>query len=125
MRERMMGELQKLSPEKREDLWKVVWAVLNLPPDKRQMLLGMDDERRNKAREEIERAMQENGIPLDEERKKSFAMRYFEERRVIEERVRKEADEKRRQLVGEMRERLKAEFQKTAVSPVKAGGDAK
>jgi len=85
----------------------------------------MDDERRNKAREEIERAMQENGIPLDEERKKSFAMRYFEERRVIEERVRKEADEKRRQLVGEMRERLKAEFQKTAVSPVKAGGDAK
>ena len=28
-----MRELQKLSPEKRSDLWRVVWAVLNLPPE--------------------------------------------------------------------------------------------
>jgi len=119
MRERMMREVQKLSPEQRADLWRVVWAALNLPPDKRQMLLGLEDERRNKAREEIDRALEESGIQVDEERKKAFVARYFEERRVIEERLRRETDEKRRQLLPAMRERLKAEFQTQAGSPAK------
>ena len=114
MRERAMRELQKLSPEKRADLWKAVWAVINLPPEKRQMLLGMEDERRKFAREEIDRAMSENGIQLDEERKKLFFRRYFEERRAIEEKLRKESDEKRRQLLGEMRAKLKQEFETAA-----------
>ena len=55
MRDRAMRELQKLSPEKRADLWRAVWTVLNLPPEKRQMLLGMDEERRRVAREEIDK----------------------------------------------------------------------
>jgi hypothetical protein len=125
MRERAMRELQKLSPEQRAEIWKAVWAVLNLPPEKRQVLLGMDEERKNKAREEIDRAMQENGIQLDEERKKEFIARYFEERRMLEERLRREAEEKRRQLLPEIRERLKKEFLEAAVAPVKAGSDAK
>ena len=114
MRDRAMRELQKLSPEKRADLWKAVWAVINLPPEKRQMLLGMEDERRKFAREEIDRAMSENGLQLDEERKKLFFRRYFEERRAIEEKLRKESDEKRRQLLGEMRAKLKQEFETAA-----------
>jgi hypothetical protein len=114
MRQRMMGELEKLSPEQRADLWRVVWAVLNLPPDKRQMLLGMDEERRRRAREEIDRALQESGIQLDEEKKKEFFGRYFDERRKIEEQIRKESDEKRRQMVREMNDRLKTEFQASA-----------
>ena len=110
MRERAMRELQKLSPEKRADLWKAVWAVINLPPEKRQALLGMEEERRKFAREEIDRAMSDGGFQFDEETKKLFARRYFEERRTIEEKLRKESDEKRRQLLGEMRARLKQEF---------------
>jgi hypothetical protein len=110
MRDRAMRDLQKLSPEKRADLWRAVWTVLNLPPEKRQTLLGMDDERRKVAREEIDRAIGENGLQLDEERRKAFVRRYFDERHAIEEKLRKEADEKRRQLLGEMRERLKKEF---------------
>ncbi len=120
MRERAMRELQKLSPEQRADLWKAVWAVINLPPEKRQSLLGMEDERRKFAREEIERAMADSGFQLDEEKKKLFARRYFEERRTIEEKLRKESEEKRRQLIGEMRAKLKQEFG----APVKpAGGE--
>lgn len=122
MRERAMRELQKLSPEKRADLWRAVWTVLNLPPEKRQMLLGMEDERRKLAREEIERTISENGLQLDEERKKAFVTRYFEERRTIEETLRREAEEKRRQLLGVMRERLKKEFGGAAATPAGAGG---
>ena len=122
MRDRAMRELQKLSPEKRADLWKAVWAVINLPPEKRQMLLGMEDERRKFAREEIDRAMSENGIQLDEERKKLFSRRYFEERRAIEEKLRKESDEKRRQLLGEMRAKLKQEFGTASEKPAPGEG---
>lgn len=122
MRERAMRELQKLSPEKRADLWKAVWAVLSLPPEKRQMLLGMDEDRRKMAREEIERSIGENGLQLDEERKKAFVQRYFEERRAIEEALRRESDEKRRQLLGAMRERLKQEFGSAANAPAGTGG---
>ena len=122
MRERAMREVQKLSPEKRADLWRAVWTVLNLPPEKRQMLLGMDEERRKVAREEIERAISDNGLQLDEERKKAFIRRYFEERRAIEEKLRKEAEEKRRQLLGEMRARLKQEFGTSQAAPAGTDG---
>ena len=122
MRERAMRELQKLSPEKREDLWKAVWAVLNLPAEKRQMLFGMDEERRKLAREEIDRAMSDSGLQLDEERRKHFFHRYFEERRTIEERLRKDSDEKRRQFLGEMRARLKQEFETVTVKPAPGEG---
>ena len=118
-----MRELQKLSPEQRADLWKAVLVVINLPPDKRKMLLGMDDERRKFAREEIERAMGESGLLLDEEKRQIFIRRYFEERKAIEEKLRKESDEKRRQLLGEMRGRLKKEFETVAVKPVRSEGE--
>lgn len=123
MREKAMRELQKLSPEQRADLWKAVLAVINLPPDKRKMLLGMDDERRKFAREEIERAMGESGLQLDEEKRQMFVRRYFEERKAIEEKLRKEADEKRRQLLGEMRGRLTKEFETVAAKPVRGEGE--
>ena len=122
MRERAMHELQKLSPEKRADLWKAVWTVINLPPEKRQMLLGMDEERRKFAREEIDRAMSDSGLRLDEEKRQLFVRRYFEERRTIEEKLRRESDEKRRQLLGEMRARLKQEFETAAAKPAPGEG---
>jgi len=122
MRDRAMHELQKLSPEQRANLWKAVWAVINLPPEKRQALLGLEEERRKFAREEIDRAMSDSGLQLDEEKRKMFVKRYFEERRAIEEKLRKESDEKRRELLGEMRLRLKKEFETAAVKPAPAAG---
>jgi len=122
MRERAMHDLQKLSPEQRADIWKAVWAVLNLPPEKRQALLGVDDERRKTAREEIERAMRDSGFQFDEEKRRHFFRRYFEERRAIEEKLRKESEEKRSQLLGEMRARLKHEFETASAEPATGEG---
>lgn len=105
-----MHEIQKLTPEQRAEVWRCVWAVLNLPAEKRQMLLGQDDERRKKMREQIEQALKDNGIELKDENKRQFFRRYFEERRAIEEKLRKDEDERRQTLMREMAEKLKKEF---------------
>lgn len=117
MRERATKELEKLTPEQRAEIWRSVWAVLKLPADKRQAIISTDEDRRKKAREEIEQMLQENGIQLEEGRKRQFFHRYFEERRGVEEKLRKEQEERRPGLVREMNERLKKEFGTVAPAP--------
>jgi len=125
MRDRVSRELQKLTPEQRDELWRAVWAVLNMPADKRQIVIGFDEERRKKARQEIDSAIGESGAQLDEARKKAFVHRYFEERKAIEERLRKESDEKRHELVRQMKERLRVEFGPAATPAIRAGAEPK
>jgi len=105
-----MRELQKLSPEQRERIWKVVIAVLNSPEEKRIDFLSNEDERRSKIREQIEQAIKMIGVPIPDDRKRSFFHKYFEGRRAIEERIRKEDEEKRQSYIGQFHEELKKEF---------------
>jgi hypothetical protein len=60
--------------------------------------------------EEIDVAIKETGLNLDKERRTQFAKRYAEERRKLEEQLRRETEEKRRPLVKEIVGRLKTEF---------------
>lgn len=117
MRDRAMREIQKLTPEQRSEVWRCVWAVLNLPAEKRQQLLGQDDDRRKKMREQIEQALKDNGIELNDENKRRFFHRYFEERRAIEEKLRKDEAERRQALMREMAEKLKKEFSAAPATP--------
>jgi hypothetical protein len=58
MQERALRDLEKLTPEQRAEVWRAVWAVLNLPQEKKQEIIGMDEERRKKMREEIDKTIQ-------------------------------------------------------------------
>ncbi len=98
-------------------MWRCVWAVLHLPAEKRQMLLGQEEDRRKKMREQIEQALKDNGIQINDEKKHQFFHRYFEERRAIEEKLRKDENEHRQTLMREMSEKLKKEFSSSAPSP--------
>ncbi len=111
-----MHEIQKLTPEQRSEVWRCVWAVLNLPAEKRQMLLGQDEDRRKRMREQIEQALKDNGIEINDENKRRFFHRYFEERRAIEEKLRKEESERRQTLMRELGEKLKKEFSSEAAT---------
>src|SRR5687768_6714458 len=42
MQERALRDLEKLTPEQRHEVWRAVWAVLNLPQEKKQEIIGMD-----------------------------------------------------------------------------------
>ena len=114
MRDRAMREIQKLTPEQRSEVWRCVWAVLNLPAEKRQQLLGQDDDRRKKMREQIEQALKDNSIEINDENKRRFFHRYFE---AIEEELRKEESERRQTLMRELGEKLKKEFSAEPATP--------
>ena len=87
------------------------WKVMS--PEERQALILREKNRRNKAAQEIEDAIKKSGLQLDKDRREVYALRYTQERRKIEEQLRKDMEEKRKPLVSDMVERLKVEFQPT------------
>ena len=68
-------------------------------------------------RTEIQEVINRSGLTLDEAQRKQFVERYFEERKIIEERLRKEMEDRRWPLLAAMEEHLKAEFSKPAEKP--------
>jgi hypothetical protein len=110
MKERAMRELEKLTPEQRIEVWRSVWAVLNLSPEKRQELISMEDERRQKVREEIEKMLKNTGIQVADDQRRKFFHRYFSGRKAIEEQLKKEGEERRQALTTELEGKLKQEF---------------
>lgn len=66
--------------------------------------------RREKIAQEIDETLKKSGLQLDADRREVFALRYAQERRKIEEGLRKEMEAKRRPMMQEMMERLKKEF---------------
>jgi Spy/CpxP family protein refolding chaperone len=105
-----MGALQKLTPEQREQIWRAVLAVLNLPEEKRLDLIGKEEERRKKIREQIDQAIKDIGVPIRDDQRRAFFRKFFEGRRAIEEQLRKENDERRKVLLAELYDRLQKEF---------------
>jgi hypothetical protein len=113
MKERAMRDLEKLTPEQRNEVWRAVWAVLNLPTEERQKLIGQEDERRQKVKEEIDRMLKNTGIQIPDDQRRKFFHRYFSSRRTIEEQVKKEGEERRQTLMAELEGKLKQEFGST------------
>jgi len=109
-KERAMHELEKLTPEQRFEVWRAVWGVLNLTPEKRQEILGMEDDRRKKVKEEIDAMLQRTGIQVPEDQRRKFFHRYFGGRRTIEEQLKKEGEDRRQALMKDFEDKLKQEF---------------
>ena len=105
-----MRDLEKLTPEQRNEVWRSVWAVLNLTPEKRQELIGMEDDRRKKVKEEIDKMLQNTGIQVPDDQRRKFFHRYFGGRRAIEEQLKTEGEARRQVLMAELEEKLKQEF---------------
>lgn len=102
--------IDALTPEQRKKFQENFIRWSNLPPDEKRALRDRDEMRRRRIANEIEEAMAESGLSLDEAQKKAFTMRYIEERKKIEERLRRETDERRAPLLQDLTAQLKAEF---------------
>jgi hypothetical protein len=109
--------LDALTPEQRKRFQENILRWVNLPPEEKKALRDREEVRRKVMQQEVEAAIQDSGLQLDGDRREQFVKRYAEERRRIEEQLRKETNEKRKPLVHEMVARLKAEFSAPAETP--------
>jgi cation diffusion facilitator CzcD-associated flavoprotein CzcO len=101
---------EQLSPDQKNkfldnlDQWKA------MSPEEQELFRDRELFRREKIAEEIQDAIVKSGLRLDDDQREVYALRYTQERRKIEEALRKEIDIKRRAMVGDMLVRLKTEF---------------
>lgn len=104
---------EQLSPDEKNkfldnlDQWKT------MPPEEQELFRDRELFRREKIAQEIQEAIGKSGLHLDEDQREVYALRYTQERRKIEENLRKEMDRKRQMMVTEMLARLKLEFAST------------
>lgn len=109
--------LDELTPEQRKRFQENFLRWSNLSPEEKKALRDREEMRKKFMEQEVMAAIQEVGLTLDGERRAQFIQRYGQERKKIEEQLRKEMNEKRRPLVKEVLARLKAEFSGNAPAP--------
>lgn len=101
---------EQLPPEQRQRFRENLERWRNLPPDERDVLRKDAEVRRAKIARDIDEAIRNAGLQLDRDRRQVFTLRYVQERRKIEEQLRKEMEAKRGPMMRNMIERLKNEF---------------
>ena len=101
---------QQMTPEQRQRWFETVKQLSELPPERKMELLQRGDFFRKKMREDVEAAIKQTGLSLDDEQKKKFAERYFEERRKVEEDLRRQMEELRKPKLDALAGKLKQEF---------------
>lgn len=102
--------MRELSPEERQKWMENFRRWQELPPPAKQALLDRQEFFQKRMREDMDNALKQSGLELNEEQRKRFAERYAEERRRIEEDLRRQMEEQRRPRVNALVEKLKQEF---------------
>ena len=81
-----------------------------MSPQEQELYRDKELFRRKQIAQEIQAAIQKSNLKLDEDQREVYALRYTQERRKIEESLRKEMDQKRQIMVDAMLSHLKVEF---------------
>lgn len=115
--ENVRRAIDALTPEQRKRFQENIVRWANLPPEEKKALREREEVRKKFMQQEVEAAIESAGLQLDGDRREQFIKRYGEERRKIEEQLRKEANEKRKPLVHEMVGRLQTEFAVPPAAP--------
>jgi hypothetical protein len=115
--ENIRKALEALTPEQRQQFRENFNRWASLAPEEKRALREREELRRQHMTEEIEAALKQLGIELDPARRQAFMRRYTEERRKVEEQLRKETEAKRAPMVADLISRLKAEFSSPASPP--------
>ena len=108
---------QQMSPEQRQQLRMNLQRWKNMSKEERQALRVLAEKRRQRLEQNVDEFIKNNGWDLDPETRQKLIERFAQERKIIEDNLRKEMEEKRRPMLREMKEKLKAEFAPLAASP--------
>lgn len=115
--ENVRKALEALTPEQRKRFQENFVRWMNLSPEEKKAMRDREDVRKKWMEQETDIAIQESGLQLEGERREQFAKRYAEGRRLVEEQLRKEMNERRKPMVHELIGRLKNEFSGEASAP--------
>jgi Spy/CpxP family protein refolding chaperone len=112
--EQVMKALNALTPEQHKRFSENLARWMDLPQEEKKTLRSNEEVRRKRIVAEVEAVLRNLGLQLTDPQRAQFLKRYTEERRKVEEALRKETEEKRRNLLRELNQRLKTEFSEPA-----------
>lgn len=115
--------MEKLSPEERQKLRESYRRWQDMPGEQKREMRTLADRRQALMRREIDAALQALGYPLDDNRKQAFRLRYLQERRDLEEELRKEMEERRKPRVRAIIELLREEFAASSAAADSTAGE--
>jgi catalase len=107
---------EKFSPEERAHFRENFQRWKDMPDQEKGAMRDREQMRREKIAKEIEDSIQKSGLQLDADRREVYALRYAQERRKIEDKLRREMETKRDALLQEVLGRLKVEFSSSSAA---------
>ena len=114
-----MEQWRSMSPEDRQRFQSNIERWRQMPPEERRELREREGWRQERLKKEAEAAIRASGLQLEAERRQQYEQRYMQERKRIEQELRRELREKRERELAPVVERLKKEFtqQGTSATP--------
>jgi hypothetical protein len=101
----------RFSPEDPQRFRRNAERWLKMDAQQQQILREREQIRQQQIRSEVDAAIRQSGLRLDQKARADFEIRYRQERRTIERELRQEFESKRQQELPALNERLKKEFQ--------------
>ena len=102
--------IDALTPEQHKRFQENFKRWNDLPPGDKKLLREREEFRKSKMATDLDAAIRATGLDFTKEQREQFVNRYTEERRKLEQQIQKEFDERRKQRVKELLEKLKSEF---------------
>jgi len=117
--------MSTMTPEQRQKFLQNLERWKKLPPEQQAELRRTEEFRQKRILGEINEAIALSGLKLDQDGRQVFAFRYAQERRTIEDSLRKEMEDKRHKAVDNLIKQLVTEFRmvppKRPALPPRAG----
>lgn len=101
---------QQMSPSDRQRFRSNAERWRRMPVERQRVLRAREMARQQRLKREAEAALRDAGLQIEAERRAQFEQRYVEERKRIEQELRRELREKRKREMEPVVERLKKEF---------------
>lgn len=108
---------RQMRPDERQRFRSNAERWLQMAPEERRLLRDREAQRRERIQRETDAALRQSGLELEAERRAQFERRYIEERRRIEQQLRRDIEERRRRELAPVVEQLKKEFGQQKAPP--------
>jgi len=100
-----------MPPAERQAFQRNAQRWMRMSPAERDILRARENWRREQIRREAEAALRESNLSLDPQRRDLFESRYMQERRKMEQGLRRQIETERQQQLPALIQQLKKEFQ--------------